>query len=94
MLGLVTVGQFRGTDPAQFSALVAEYRPRAHVGTALTVQTSAGFLVTLATIRLTGRAADTLWMAVGLSDSGSRSGAGLLGDDRAHAASARGTEAP
>ena len=46
-------------DSAQFSALVAEYSPREHVGTALTVQTSVGFLVTLATIRLTGLAADT-----------------------------------
>ncbi len=39
-------------DSAQFSALVAEYSPRDHVGTALTVQTCAGFLLTMVTIRL------------------------------------------
>lgn len=38
-------------DSAQFSALVSEYT-RTHVGTALTLQTSAGFLLTLASIRL------------------------------------------
>jgi MFS family permease len=39
-------------DSAQFSALVTEQSPQAHVGTALTVQTCAGFLLTLVTIRL------------------------------------------
>jgi len=39
-------------DSAQFSALVAEYSPRDHVGTALTVQTCAGFLLTMVSIRL------------------------------------------
>jgi MFS family permease len=38
-------------DSAQFSALVAEFSPRTHVGTALTLQTCAGFLLTLATLR-------------------------------------------
>lgn len=39
-------------DSAQFSALVAEASPPAHVGTALTLQTCAGFLLTTLTIRL------------------------------------------
>jgi MFS family permease len=39
-------------DSAQFSALVAEYSPRDHVGTALTLQICAGFLLTMITIRL------------------------------------------
>jgi MFS family permease len=39
-------------DSAQLSALVAQYSPRDHVGTALTIQTSAGFLLTMASIRL------------------------------------------
>ena len=39
-------------DSAQFSALVAEYSPRTHVGTALTIQTCAGFLLTIVSMRL------------------------------------------
>ena len=39
-------------DSAQLSALVARYSPRDHLGTALTVQTCAGFLLTMASIRL------------------------------------------
>jgi MFS family permease len=39
-------------DSAQFSALVAEHTPRTHVGTALTLQTSAGFLLTMVSMRL------------------------------------------
>lgn len=39
-------------DSAQFSALVSEYSPRTHVGTALTLQTCAGFLLTMASLRL------------------------------------------
>jgi MFS family permease len=39
-------------DSAQFSALVAQYTERDHVGTALTVQTCLGFLLTIVTIRL------------------------------------------
>lgn len=39
-------------DSAQFSALIAQYSPREHVGTALTVQLCSGFLLTLITIRL------------------------------------------
>ena len=34
-------------DSAQFSALVSEHAPREHVGTALTVQTCLGFLLTI-----------------------------------------------
>jgi MFS family permease len=39
-------------DSAQLSALVAQYSPRDHVGTALTVQTSVGFLLTMVSIRI------------------------------------------
>lgn len=39
-------------DSAQLSALVAEHSPRDHVGTALTVQLCAGFLLTMVSIRL------------------------------------------
>ena len=39
-------------DSAQFSALVTEYTARTHVGTALTLQTSAGFLLTMVSVRL------------------------------------------
>ena len=39
-------------DSAQLSALVAQFSPRDHVGTALTIQTCAGFLLTMASIRL------------------------------------------
>jgi MFS family permease len=39
-------------DSAQFSALVADHTARTHVGTALTLQTSAGFLLTMASIWL------------------------------------------
>ena len=39
-------------DSAQFSALVTEHTTRTHVGTALTLQTSAGFLLTMVSMRL------------------------------------------
>jgi hypothetical protein len=39
-------------DSAQFSALVTEHTARTHVGTALTLQTSAGFLLTMVSMRL------------------------------------------
>jgi MFS family permease len=39
-------------DSAQFSALVAEHTPRTHVGTALTLQTCAGFLLTMVSMQL------------------------------------------
>jgi MFS family permease len=44
-------------DSAQFSALVSEYSPREYVGTALTLQTCLGFLLTLVTIELLPRLA-------------------------------------
>ena len=47
-------------DSAQFSALVAEHTERDHVGTALTVQTCLGFLLTVVTIRLTPLAAGAI----------------------------------
>ena len=47
-------------DSAQLSALVAQYSPRDHVGTALTVQTCAGFLLTMVSIRLLPIAAQTI----------------------------------
>jgi MFS family permease len=49
-------------DSAQFSALVSEYSPTEHVGTALTLQTCCGFLLTMVTIELLPRvAAVTGW---------------------------------
>jgi hypothetical protein len=39
-------------DSAQFSAAVSELAPREYIGTALTLQTSMGFLLTCATIYL------------------------------------------
>jgi MFS family permease len=44
-------------DSAQFSALVSEYSPREHVGTALTLQTCLGFLLTIVTIEALPRVA-------------------------------------
>lgn len=56
LIALVVLGVVWGVavvaDSAQLSALVAEHSPRDHVGTALTVQTCAGFLLTMASIRL------------------------------------------
>ena len=45
-------------DSAQFSALVSEHTSRTHVGTALTLQTSAGFLLTMVSMQLLPVAAD------------------------------------
>lgn len=45
-------GFFVVADSAQFSALVTETVPAHAVGTALTIQTSLGFLLTIATIQL------------------------------------------
>ena len=39
-------------DSAQFSALVAEHSARTHVGTALTLQTCVGFLLTMVSMQL------------------------------------------
>ena len=52
-------------DSAQLSALVAHYTPRDHVGTALTIQTSLGFLLTMASIRLLPISAQAVgWQSV------------------------------
>ena len=45
-------------DSAQFSALVSEFAPPDYIGTALTLQTSIGFLLTMVTIELLPRLAD------------------------------------
>jgi len=45
-------------DSAQFSAIVSETADEEYVGTALTVQTCLGFLLTMVAIRLTSAAAD------------------------------------
>ena len=45
-------GYFVIADSAQFSALVTEVSPRHAVGTALTIQVAAGFLLTMVTIQL------------------------------------------
>jgi MFS family permease len=44
-------------DSAQFSALVSEHAPPDHIGTALTLQTCLGFLLTTVTIELLPRVA-------------------------------------
>ena len=52
LLPLVLVwGFFVVADSAQFSAMVTEVAPRQGVGTALTLQTSVGFLLTMVTIQ-------------------------------------------
>ena len=45
-------GFFVVADSAQFSAMVTEYAPRHAVGTALTLQTSTGFLLTTVSMQL------------------------------------------
>jgi MFS family permease len=53
------------SDSAQFSALVTEHSPREHVGTALTLQTCAGFLLTTISMKwLPSLAADYGWQWV------------------------------
>jgi len=47
-------------DSAQFSALVTELAPSHAVGTALTLQTSLGFLLTMASIQLVPRLVDVV----------------------------------
>ena len=41
-------------DSAQFSAIVSEVADKRYIGTALTMQTALGFLLTVAGIRATG----------------------------------------
>lgn len=55
-----TWGFFVVADSAQFSAMVTEVAPRHAVGTALTLQTSMGFLLTLATLELVPRIAERI----------------------------------
>ncbi|HEX7900382.1 MAG TPA: MFS transporter [Planctomycetota bacterium] len=55
---LLVWGFFVVSDSAQFSALVTEHAPPDAVGTALTLQTSLGFLLSMATIQLVPRIAD------------------------------------
>ena len=50
--GVLVWGFFVVADSAQFSAMVTEAAPPHSVGTALTLQTSIGFLLTIATIQL------------------------------------------
>ena len=47
-------------DSAQFSALVSEHAPPDHIGTALTLQTCLGFLLTMVTIEYLPRLADAV----------------------------------
>ena len=53
-------GFFVVADSAQFSAMVSETAPPHAVGTALTLQTSLGFLLTMITIQLVPALADAL----------------------------------
>ena len=63
VFGLVMVWGFAVVaDSAQFSALVTEYAPADHIGTALTLQTCLGFLLTMVTIEWLPRLAGaTSW---------------------------------
>ncbi len=47
-------------DSAQFSALVAQFSDPQHIGTALTLQTCAGFLLTMVSIRVTSALASAV----------------------------------
>jgi MFS family permease len=61
LIALVSIWGFAVVaDSAQFSALVAQFSDREHVGTALTVQTCLGFLLTIVTIRLVPVVAETI----------------------------------
>ena len=67
-------------DSAQFSALVTDHTPRTHVGTALTLQTSAGFLLTMISMRLVPPVSAAGRVAVGVPVPGARPAAGRPGD--------------
>ncbi len=62
LLALVawTWGFFVVADSAQFSTLVTEVSPRHAVGTALTLQTSLGFLLTIVTIQWVPRLVESV----------------------------------
>lgn len=68
---IVVVGLVWGitviADSAQFSASIVELSDASTVGTMLTLQTSAGFLLTLVSIQLTGPVVDALGWAGGFS---------------------------
>ena len=68
-------------DSAQFSALVSEHAPRDHVGTALTLQTCVGFLLTMVTIELLPRVAGGHELAMGIALARSRSITRRLGNE-------------
>ena len=70
-------------DSAQFSALVSEHAPSDHIGTALTLQTCVGFLLTMVTIEYLPRLADVDELAVGLAAARPRPAARRLGDGAA-----------
>jgi sugar phosphate permease len=53
-------GFFVVADSAQFSAMVTEVAPADSVGTALTLQTSMGFLLTMVTIQAVPRVVDVV----------------------------------
>ncbi len=63
LYGLVMLWGFSVVaDSAQFSALVSEFAPADHIGTALTLQTCVGFLLTMVTIEGLPRVAEaTSW---------------------------------
>ena len=69
-------------DSAQFSALVSEHSPADYVGTALTLQTCLGFLLTIVTIELMPRARGRSRLALGLAAAGARPAAGHCRDAR------------
>jgi len=61
LLGLVAIWGFSVVaDSAQFSAIVSDTSAEDYVGTALTVQTCLGFLLTMVSIRLTSAVAGWL----------------------------------
>jgi len=78
-------------DSAQFSAAITELAPPAYVGTALSLQTSLGFLLTLASTWLVPRAAEAWgWaMAFAFLAPGPFLGALAMAALRAHPDSAR-----
>lgn len=58
-IGAAVWGAVVIADSAQFSALITEHSDPAHVGTALTLQTCAGFLLTMVSIRVTASFAES-----------------------------------
>jgi MFS family permease len=65
-------------DSAQFSAMVTEHAPTHSVGTALTLQTSLGFLLTIATIQLVPLMAGSLGWNVAMVVLGLGPAAGIF----------------